>query len=299
MKKIKILGMIIGVLLIPYLLKAQDSNIPSDQIIKPYLLEVSTIKTVHIIFPSPVVYVDLGTTVIAADVPPDAPNIVRVKATKERFREETNLSVVCEDGSFYNYNVRYNHQPSRLNIEMQNYKTEGVQGATPQNNIGILTGDLSGESPREVDVAMKYIATRNKTIFRHIGVRKYGIQFQLKSIYYHSGIYYFHLSVKNDTKVGYQLDYIDFKIADRKLAKRSAMQVQMINPVRSHNLVRNIKGSGKANIVFAIPIFSMPDGKVLEIGLYEKSGGRSLNMTVDGDDLLKAQELDNYQTRGL
>ncbi|MBR8712261.1 conjugative transposon protein TraN [Porphyromonas levii] len=275
--------------------RVEAKGIPSDRVITPYQLEVSSVKTVHILFPSSVVYVDLGTPVIAADVPADAQNIVRVKAVKERFNEETNLSVVCEDGSFYNFNVVYRHQPSKLNIEMQSYSKEADATAAPQNNIGVLTSDLYGESPREVDAAMKYIANQNRTLFRHIGVQKYGIQFQLKSLHYHGGIYYFHLYVKNGSKVGYILDYVDFKVVDKKLAKRSAMQIQQLQPVRVYNLVQNIKGSGRANVVFAIPIFSMPDGKVLEISLYEKGGGRTLSMIVDGDDLLKAHELDNFR----
>lgn len=301
MKRINLFLLVIGLsFFVPSLSKAQTGGqatkgIPSDQVITPYYLEVSTIKTVHILFPSPVVYVDLGTPDIAADVPADAQNIVRVKAVKEYFNDETNLSVVCEDGSFYNFNVRYNHQPTKLNIEMQSYSTSETNSTSPQNNIGVLTNDLYGESPREVDAAMKHIMSRNRTFFRHIGVQKYGIQFQLKSLYYHGGIYYFHVYIKNGSKVGYMMDFVDFKVVDRKLARRSAMQVQTITPVRTHNLVQHIKGSANANIIFAVPVFSMPDGKVLEISLYEKNGGRTLSMTVDGDDLLKAQELDKFR----
>ena len=297
----RISSVILGLFLMtPLIVHAQDNRastrgIPSDQVIVPYYLEVSAIKTVHIIFPSPVVYVDLGTSNIAADVPADAQNILRVKAVTEYFKDETNLSVVCEDGSFYNYNVRYNHQPPKLNIEMQSYANQDMDLTTPQNNIGIQTSDLYGESPREVDAAMKYIASRGRIYFRHIGVQKYGIQLQLKALYYHGGMYYFHLFVKNSSKVGYPIDYIGFKVVDKKLAKRSAMQEQIITPVRCHNLVQRVNGSGSANIIFAVPIFSMPDGKVLEISLFEKNGGRTLNMIVDGNDLLKARELDNFR----
>lgn len=297
----RIISVFMGLLfMIPLVAKAQDDRamtkgIPSDQVIIPYYLEVSAIKTVHIIFPSPVVYVDLGTPNIAADVPADAQNILRVKAVTENFKDETNLSVVCEDGSFYNFNVRYNHQPTKLNIEMQSYANKDLDLTTPQNNIGIQTSDLYGESPREVDAAMKYIASRGRIYFRHIGVQKYGIQLQLKALYYHGGIYYFHLFIKNTSKVSYPVDYIGFKVVDKKLAKRSAMQEQIITPVRCHNLVQRVDGAGSTNIIFAVPIFSMPDGKVLEISLFEKSGGRTLNMIVDGNDLLKARELDSFR----
>ena len=61
----KISSVILGLFLMtPLIVHAQDNRastrgIPSDQVIVPYYLEVSAIKTVHIIFPSPVVYADI------------------------------------------------------------------------------------------------------------------------------------------------------------------------------------------------------------------------------------------------
>lgn len=270
-------------------------SIPSDQVIVPYYLEVSYVKTVHLLFPSPIVYVDLGVSDIIANVPEDAQNILRVKAANEGgFDGETNLSVVCEDGSFYNYNVRYNQYPTKLNIEMQDFFTP-EKSTDPQNTIGILTQDLEGENPREVEEAMIYIYNKNRSNIRHLGVRKYSVQMQLKSIYYHNQIYYFHLYVSNASKVSYIVDYIGFKVVDKKLAKRSAMQEQTIVPVRSYNNVKSIQGSTGANIIYALPVFTMPEGKELEITLYERNGGRVLTMNVSNSDLLKAHELDNFR----
>ena len=70
----------------------------------PYGLEVTFEKTVHLIFPAAIRYVDLGSQNIIAGKADDAENVLRVKAAVREF-EETNMSVICEDGSFYAFSA--------------------------------------------------------------------------------------------------------------------------------------------------------------------------------------------------
>ena len=76
-------------------------KLPYRQMVTPYGVQVTFAKTVHIIFPSVVRYVDLGSNWIIAGKADGAENVIRVKATTEGFPGETNFSVICEDGSFY------------------------------------------------------------------------------------------------------------------------------------------------------------------------------------------------------
>ena len=48
-------------------------------------------------------------------------NIIRVKATVRNFPNETNMSVITEDGSFYTLNVKYAAEPLLLNVETVSY----------------------------------------------------------------------------------------------------------------------------------------------------------------------------------
>ena len=75
-------------------------------------------KTVHVIFPAEVRYVDLGSPDLIAGKADGAENIIRVKATLRNFANETNMSVITEDGSFYTFNVTYAAEPLLLNVEM-------------------------------------------------------------------------------------------------------------------------------------------------------------------------------------
>ena len=67
-----------------------------DRMIPPYGLEVTYDKTVHVIFPSAVRYVDLGSPNLIAGKADGAENVIRIKATVKNFRSETNLSVITE-----------------------------------------------------------------------------------------------------------------------------------------------------------------------------------------------------------
>lgn len=58
---------------------------PTNQIISPHKIEVTFQKTVHILFPSEVKYVDLGSFDIIADKATGAENVVRIKAAVKGF----------------------------------------------------------------------------------------------------------------------------------------------------------------------------------------------------------------------
>lgn len=76
---------------------------PTNQIISPHKIEVTFQKTVHILFPSEVKYVDLGSFDIIADKATGAENVVRIKAAVKGFEGETNFSVITADGCFYSF----------------------------------------------------------------------------------------------------------------------------------------------------------------------------------------------------
>ena len=76
-----------------------------DRMIPPHGLEVTYDKTVHVIFPAEVRYVDLGSPDLIAGKADGAENVIRVKATTEGFPGETNFSVICEDGSFFSFSA--------------------------------------------------------------------------------------------------------------------------------------------------------------------------------------------------
>jgi hypothetical protein len=65
-----------------------------DRMIPPHGLEVTYDKTVHVIFPAEVRYVDLGSPDLIAGKADGAENVIRVKATVRNFPNETNMSAL-------------------------------------------------------------------------------------------------------------------------------------------------------------------------------------------------------------
>lgn len=89
-----------------------------DRMIPPYALEVTFNKTTHVIFPSAIRYVDLGSADLLAAKADGTENVLRVKAALRDFSRESNLSVITEDGAYYTFNVKYADEPVKLSVEM-------------------------------------------------------------------------------------------------------------------------------------------------------------------------------------
>ena len=268
-----------------------------SRMIPPHGLEITYDKTVHVIFPSPVRYVDLGSTDLIAGKADGAENVIRVKATTKNFRQETNMSVITEDGNFYSFNVKYADEPLLLNVEMCDFIHDGETVNRPNNAMEIYLTELDNESPRLVRLIMKSVYERDKRRIRHIGCKRFGVQFLLKGLYSHGGLLYFHTQIKNTSHVPFDVDFVTFKIADKKLVKRTAMQEQVVYPLRAYNYVTRVDGKKSECTVFALPKFTIPDGKKLVVEMYEKQGGRHQTFELENEDLVQAETLNELRVR--
>ncbi len=190
-----------------------------SRMIPPHGLEITYDKTVHIIFPSPVRYVDLGSPNLIAGKADGAENVIRVKATRKHFQ------------------------------------------------------------------------------VKHIGCKRFGVQYLLKGLYAHGELIYFHTEVKNATNVPFDVDFVTFKIVDKKIMKRTAMQEQVIYPLRAFNYVTRVDGKKNERTVFALPKFTIPDDKKLIVEMYEKQGGRHQSFDVENEDLVRAETVNELKVR--
>ena len=271
------------------LFEGYTKKITYDRMIPPHGLEVTFDKTCHIIFPAAIAYVDLGSANIIAGKADGAENVIRVKAAKRGFKGETNMSVITEDGAYYNFNVKYAREPRILNVEMADFIHDGDAVNRPNNSMNIYLKELGSESPVLVRLVMKSIWKENKRRVKHIGSKSFGIQFLLKGIYTHNGLLYFHTEIKNTSNVPFDVDYIIWKIVDKKVAKRTAIQEQVIKSLRTQNFVMNIDGNSNERTVWTMDKFTMPDDKCLVVELAEKNGGRHQSFVIENTDLVRAR----------
>ncbi|KWW27144.1 MAG: hypothetical protein F083_3071 [bacterium F083] len=271
------------------LFEGYTKKITYDRMIPPHGLEVTFDKTCHVIFPAAIAYVDLGSANIIAGKADGAENVIRVKAAKRGFKGETNMSVITEDGAYYSFNVKYAREPRILNVEMTDFIHEGDAVNRPNNSMNIYLKELGSESPVLVRLVMKSIWKENKRRVKHIGSKSFGIQFLLKGIYTHNGLLYFHTEIRNSSNVPFDVDYITWKIVDKKVAKRTAIQEQVIQPLRTQNFVLNVAGNSNERTVWTMDKFTMPDDKCLVVELAEKNGGRHQSFTIENTDLVRAR----------
>ena len=278
------------------LYQGMSRSIPNGRVVLPYGLEVTFEKTVHLIFPAAIRYVDLGSQNIIAGKADDAENVLRVKAAVREFETETNMSVICEDGSFYAFNVKYADEPKKLSIEMKDFLAP-TEGRLPSNRADIYFKELGSESPILVKLIMKSIYQNDKRTIKHVGAKQFGMRFLLRGLYAHNGLLYFHVRMDNESNMPYAVDFITFKVVDKKVAKHTAIQERILQPLRAFHQVMWIGAGRSERIVFALEQFTLSEDKQLEVTLYERNGSRTLTFYVEPEDLLLTKKIDNLKLK--
>lgn len=261
--------------------------------VEPYQLTVTYNKTTHLIFPSAIRYVDLGSEYLIAGKADDAENVLRIKATVKDFEEETNFTVITEDGRFYNFNVFYSGYPESLNYDLLTME----KLADREKGNTVLFEDLGKDSPSFANLIMETIVKNNQRLIKHIGSKSYGIQFLLKGIFIHNGKYYFHSELRNKSNVPYQIDFVTFKIIDKKVAKRTVVQERLIEPLRVYKPLTIVEGKHSDQNIFLLDQFTVSDDKALHIEIFEKNGGRVQVLQVENSDLVNAQVIKDMQLK--
>ncbi|NBL65629.1 conjugative transposon protein TraN [Flavobacterium sp. NST-5] len=261
--------------------------------IEPYRMEVTYDKTSHLIFPTAIRYVDLGSEYLIAGKAEDAENVLRVKASVKEFESETNFSVITNDGRFYSFNVHYSSYPEALSYDLLTMQ----KSVDKTKGNDVLFEELGNNSPSLAGLLLETIHKKDKRIVKHIGAKSFGIQLILKGIYIHNGKYYFHTELRNRTNVPFQIDFINFKVVDKKVAKRTVIQERPLQPLRTYKPLNEIGGKTTEQNVFLLDQFTIADDEVLLIEIFEKNGGRHQTLQVENSDLIKARLINDMRLK--
>ena len=270
--------------------------------IRPLRIEAGFTKTVHILFPSPVTYIDIGSMDIIAGKADGAENVVRVKAAVRNFIAETNLTVITEDGGFFTFDVHYAENPavSTVNLTVQEPQTKGVKEPTaagdplspaPVTKSRVLLREVGREKPATVKRMLSDIYRQNRTDVKGIRTKKYGIEVEVLGIYVFNDVIYMHTCISNDTNISFEVDARRFIVADRKLTKRTAQQQTPLEILRVCNDPAVVRGHQRQRTVFALPKLTISDDKVLLLEIIEKNGARHQQVEIPAEELLEAKLL--------
>ena len=270
--------------------------------IRPLRIEAGFTKTVHILFPSPVTYIDIGSMDIIAGKADGAENVVRVKAAVRNFIAETNLTVITEDGGFFTFDVHYAENPavSTVNLTVQEPQTKGVKEPTaagdplspaPVTKSRVLLREVGREKPATVKRMLSDIYRQNRTDVKGIRTKKYGIEVEVLGIYVFNDVIYMHTCISNDTNISFEVDARRFIVADRKLTKRTAQQQTPLEILRVCNDPAVVRGHQRQRTVFALPKLTISNDKVLLLEIIEKNGARHQTVEIPAEELLEAKLL--------
>ena len=270
--------------------------------IRPLRIEAGFTKTVHILFPSPVTYIDIGSMDIIAGKADGAENVVRVKAAVRNFAAETNLTVITEDGGFFTFDVHYAENPavSTLNLTVQEPQPESMkkpaavgypQPTAPASEGRVLLREVGREKPATIKRMLSHIYRQNRTDVKGIRTKKYGIEVEVLGIYVFNDVIYIHSCISNDTNISFEVDARHFIVADRKLTKRTAQQQSTLEVLRVCNDPAVVRGHQRQRTVFALPKLTISDDKVLLLEIIEKNGARHQTVEIPAEELLEAKLL--------
>lgn len=265
-------------------------------VIHSYSLELAFNKTTCILFKSPIRSVDLGSRDIMADKASEVENVLRIKATRIGFNE-TNFSVMTADGKFYSFIANYNESPSVLALNLAVGMERAEQSSHPVSTSGQVQTPVeyagTQTTQRElVESCAAVMRQRGRIRHRGIGKREYGMAVSLRGLYVKDNVLYYKIALRNTSNIKYDLDFIRFFIRDKALARQTSRQELEVSPLYIYNSPLVVVG-GKQTVekVFAFSKFTIPNGKVLQVRVGEKNGGRTVAFQVNNRRLVKATTL--------
>ncbi|WP_143307269.1 conjugative transposon protein TraN [Chitinophaga vietnamensis] len=252
------------------------------EVLKPLDLRVSYNKTTNLIFPYAVSGVDRGTRDLLVQKAKGARNILQIKASKENF-PETNLSVVTQDARFYSFVVRYDSIPSALNLQFGRSQGTGLYGGPIQ---------MAADTLNAADLQRTAELVRiNREQHCRVSDAKCEMRLRLNAIYIRDDIFYFQLTLKNNSAINYYFDQVKYSIQDRKVVRRTAHQEKIISPKLVIGPADVVAANSETVMVFALPKFTIPDKKNLYLYITEKDGGRHLKIRIKNRQLIGAQKI--------
>ena len=264
--------------------------------IRPLRIEAGFSKTVHILFPSPVTYIDIGSMDIIAGKADGAGNVVRVKPAVRNFTTETNLTVITEDGGFFTFDVHYAENPAVSTVNISAPKQPAVENGSTQPEPAsaegrVLLQEVGREKPATVKRVLSDIYRQSRIDVKGVRTKKYGIGVEVLGIYVHNDVIYIHTMISNETNISFEVDARQFIVADRKLAKRTAQQQTPLEILRVCNDPTVVRGHQRQRTVFALQKFTIPDDKVLLLEIIERNGARHQTVEIPAKELLDAKLL--------
>ncbi|WP_426478126.1 conjugative transposon protein TraN [Chryseobacterium sp. CBSDS_008] len=262
--------------------------------LEPFRIQVTYSKTTHVIFPSSIRYVDLGSDLLVANKAEPIGNVLRVKSAVRNFEEETNFSVITEDGKFYSFDVFYGAYPEVLSYDLLKMQ----RSIEKEYSTDVLFEDLKGSASSLTELIMENLYRKNQRTVKHIASKSFGILFSVCALHVNDNKFYFTIRVDNRSNIAYDIELINFKIVDKKNLKRTVIQDKLLEPIRIYSPMMTAKHNSNVTAVYVLEQFTLLKDQVLEIEVLERNGGRHQKVELENTELINAKLINslNFKT---
>ena len=254
----------------------------------PDTLYISTSQTVHVRFAAELKYVNLGSRDIVAKIVDGAKDFVAVKA-RSNFEGVTSMSCLEVTGAMHSFVVAFAERPSRLEVDTRVAAGGGHMGTGAGGQYGTGDAPTVDSLSFSSSSALAEVAAMPQELY-HLGVSGYGIQVLCENLFYRDDVLYLVVSLRNDSAVSYELSTPRFAVESSRRSRRGLQYEKGVFPRAAFGLGVVAPGS-VGRMVFTFDKIALVKGQVFRVYLYEKGGVRNLEMTVNMNDINKAERL--------
>ncbi|SHL37492.1 Bacteroides conjugative transposon TraN protein [Chitinophaga jiangningensis] len=245
--------------------------------------EVSDRETTVILFPVAIKNIDRGSSDIKVAIQPGADHIVKLKA-EHPYATPTSMHIFADNGRVYTMKVVFSSS-------IKEYTLDYSKDTVSYSIINNLPVNRSNGQPALSESLQRKISTitlakpflrKSRTAFK--------MKLQLNTIHYDDENLYFSCTLSNNSNLPYELNFAHMAISDLRVVKRSAIQEVEEIPIY-FSPIGLIPGNASQKLVFVLKRFSIPNQKKFLLELYEKGGGRNLQLTLSNRVLFKAKPI--------
>lgn len=238
--------------------------------------------TTHIVMPENIKLVDISTDRIMGNQCTD--NIVRIKpsapndSVQADYKENELLGTVTLIGERHiaQYDIVYTREPgSAASIfhvpysDTESYVNPEV--SMPMSEMARYTWAVYG----------------SKRKYHQVVSNAHGMKATVNNIYSIGDYFFIDYSLRNRTKIPYDIEEVRVKLEDKKETKATNSQTIELTPMFSLNSAKKFKKDYRN--VLVLPKLTFPEEKVLRIEISESQiSGRTVTLTIEYEDILNA-----------
>ena len=207
--------------------------------------------------------------------------VIKIKALNKDFKE-TNFLLIGTD-TLIQFMIRYSANP-KLYLYTYDLTPKKIVEPVTEGNENTKKPD----KPIEPGVsALSFEKVKEIKPNTNLGIVQNNIKFRITNLCVDKTDLYFVVTIANNTKVEYQIDYVNFEVRSRAKLKQSGLQ-SIFPEFISYKENVNVVNPGKTEkLIFALDKFYLRKDEILTISVFEKalsSKGRQYGIDLAASD---------------